>query len=74
MGRTIGAAIGAIIVFLFFVLGVQHSKTPETQQAPEISARAAAEPASDNTPDNTSARRFPEHFMILSPMDFRVKD
>ena len=40
MGRTIGAAIGAIIVFLFFVHGVQHSKTPETQQTPEISARA----------------------------------
>ena len=40
MTRTIGAAIGAIIVFLFFVLGVQHSKAPETQQAPEISARA----------------------------------
>jgi hypothetical protein len=40
MGRTIGAAIGAIIVFLFFVLGVRHSKAPEAPQAPpEISAR-----------------------------------
>ena len=36
MGRTIGAAIGAIIVFLFFVLGIQHSKAPSTQ--PEVMA------------------------------------
>jgi hypothetical protein len=32
MGRTIGAAIGAVIVFLFFVLGINHARTPSTPQ------------------------------------------
>ena len=26
MSRTIGAAVGAVIVFLFFVFGVAHSR------------------------------------------------
>ena len=28
MSRTIGAAIGAVIVFLFFVFGVAHPRLP----------------------------------------------
>ena len=28
MTRTLGAAIGAVIVFLFFVYGIAHSRTP----------------------------------------------
>jgi hypothetical protein len=32
MSRTIGAAIGAVIVFLFFVLGIAHPRL-ETSQA-----------------------------------------
>jgi hypothetical protein len=28
MIRTVGAAIGAVIVFLFFVLAIDHARTP----------------------------------------------
>jgi hypothetical protein len=38
MGRTIGAAIGAIILFLFFVLGVEHSRPAAAQ--PQLTASA----------------------------------
>jgi len=38
MTRTIGAAIGAIIVFLFFVFAVKHS--PLVSAAPDVSASA----------------------------------
>jgi hypothetical protein len=44
MTRTIGAAIGAIIVFLFFVLGLYHPRQvvgeqPADQPAAAMSAR-----------------------------------
>jgi len=41
MTRTIGAAIGAIIVFLFFVLGLYHPRqvVGETPDAPISAAR-----------------------------------
>jgi hypothetical protein len=42
MGRTIGAAIGAVIVFLFFVLGIAHPKAPAGEPeltAPTVSAQ-----------------------------------
>ena len=41
MTRTIGAAIGAIIVFLFFVLGLYHPRQVVGEQQPDavVSAR-----------------------------------
>jgi hypothetical protein len=38
MGRTIGAAIGAVIVVLFFMLGVEHARTPSPQPRVAVSA------------------------------------
>jgi hypothetical protein len=38
MTRTIGAAIGAIIVFLFFVFAITH--TPVGSPAPDMTASA----------------------------------
>jgi hypothetical protein len=39
MTRTIGAAVGAIIVFLFFVLGLYHPRPAAEQPDVAISAR-----------------------------------
>lgn len=39
MSRTIGAAIGAVIVFLFFVLGIAHSKATPGEPETTVSAR-----------------------------------
>lgn len=39
MTRTIGAAIGAVIVFLFFVYGVTHSGLSPTASNMTVSAR-----------------------------------
>jgi hypothetical protein len=39
MTRTIGAAIGAIIVFLFFVFAVTHSRPVPTASDVTASAR-----------------------------------
>jgi hypothetical protein len=38
MSRTIGAAIGAIIVFLFFVLGIAHPRLDPDEPAVTTSA------------------------------------
>jgi hypothetical protein len=40
MGRTIGAAIGAVIVVMFFVsLAIEHERTPSTQMRVAVSTR-----------------------------------
>ena len=39
MSRTIGAAIGAVIVFLFFVLGIAHPRLNPDQPVVATSAR-----------------------------------
>ncbi|HMC77654.1 MAG TPA: hypothetical protein VKH34_10990 [Vicinamibacterales bacterium] len=39
MSRTIGAAIGAIIVFLFFVLGIAHPRLGSDE--PEVTTSAS---------------------------------
>ena len=39
MTRTIGAAIGAVIVFLFFVLGLYHPRPAAAQPDAATSAR-----------------------------------
>jgi hypothetical protein len=38
MGRTIGAAIGAVIVVLFFLLGIDHGRAPQAQPDLTVSA------------------------------------
>jgi hypothetical protein len=38
MSRTVGAAIGAVIVFLFFVLGIAHPRLDNGQPAVTTSA------------------------------------
>ena len=39
MSRTIGAAIGAIIVFLFFVLGISHPRLGTDQPVTTSASR-----------------------------------
>jgi hypothetical protein len=40
MGRTIGAAIGAVIVVMFFLsLAIEHARMPPTQVRVTVSAR-----------------------------------
>jgi len=39
MTRTIGAAIGAVLVFLFFVYGINHSGVSPTASNMTVSAR-----------------------------------
>ncbi len=38
MTRTIGAAIGAVIVALFFIYGVAHSPRPSSQPEGTVAA------------------------------------
>jgi len=39
MSRTIGAAIGAVIIFLFFVLGIAHPKLEADAEQVTTTAR-----------------------------------
>lgn len=39
MTRTLGAAVGAVIVFLFFVFGIAHSRVSATGSGAIASSR-----------------------------------